>query len=148
MPLFVRFAVTQEDLEAAYALRKAVFEAEQNVPRPLDRDPFDDRAAHAVAFDESGRCIGTGRVVRLDTRLGQIGRQAVLPERRRHGVGAAVLDALEHMARMQGLRELAVHSQIPARHFYEGRGFVAEGEVFLDQGVPHVLMKKSLIDPR
>jgi len=148
MPLSVRFAVTPDDLDAAYALRRAVFETEQNVPRPLDRDPLDDRASHAVAFDETGRCVGTGRVVRVDTRLGQIGRQAVLPERRRHGVGAAVLDALEHMARLQGLRELAVNSQLPARHFYEARGYVATGEVFLDQGVPHVLMRKSLLEPR
>jgi predicted GNAT family N-acyltransferase len=148
MPLSVRFAVTQDDLDAAFALRKAVFEAEQHVPRPLDRDPLDDRATHAVAFDDSGRCVGTGRIVRVDTRLGQIGRQAVLPERRRHGVGAAVLDALEHMARLQGMHELAVHSQLPARQFYEGQGYVAEGDVFLDQGVAHVLMRKSLRGPR
>jgi predicted GNAT family N-acyltransferase len=144
MPLLVRFAATPKDLEAAYALRRAVFETEQNVPRPLDRDGLDERASHAVAFDESGRCVGTGRVVRVDTRLGHIGRQAVLPEQRRHGVGAAVLDALEHMARIQGLRELIVNSQLEARHFYEARGFVVEGESFLDQGIPHLRMRKQL----
>jgi len=144
MPFLVRFTSTSEDLDAAYALRRSVFETEQNVPRPLDRDGLDDKALHAVAFDDGGRCVGTGRVVRLDSRVGQIGRQAVSPEQRRHGVGAAVLEALERMARLQGLCELIVHSQIAAIPFYRARGFATEGEQFLESGVPHVLMRKAL----
>ena len=144
MAYLVRFSSSTQDLDAGYALRREVFEAEQNIPRPLDRDPFDYSADHVVAFDESGRCVGTGRVVRLDARTCQIGRMAVAAEHRKRGVGALVLDALERMAAMRGLTEIVIHSQMGSEQFFRNRGFVREGEPFLDQGVQHVLMRKHL----
>lgn len=144
MPYLVRFASSPQDLDALYALRRDVFELEQNIPRPLDRDPYDFSADHVVAWDDGGRCVGTGRIVRLDARTAQVGRMAVAADQRKHGVGALVLEALERMAAMRGLRELVVHSQLPAESFYRNRGYVREGEPFLDQGVPHVQMRKML----
>ena len=55
-----------------------------------------------------------------------------------------MLEHLERMARLRGVAELIVHAQLPAEPFYRNRGFVREGEVFQDQGVPHVLMRKRL----
>jgi predicted GNAT family N-acyltransferase len=144
MAYLVRFASTRADLDAGYALRRDVFETEQNIPRPLDRDPYDYAADHVVVYDGQGRCVGTGRVVRVDSRTAQIGRMAVLKEERSHGVGGQVLEALERMARMRGIRDLTVNSQLPAEPFYRNRGFVRVGDPFMDQGVPHVLMKKPL----
>ena len=144
MAYLVRFASTPADLDAGYALRRDVFEKEQNIPRPLDRDPFDYSADHVVAYDDRGRCVGTGRVVRMDSRTAQIGRMAVAKDERKHGVGALVLEALERMASMRGISELTVSSQIPAESFYAKRGFTRIGDVFLDQGVPHVVLRKGL----
>ena len=144
MSYVVRFATSREDNDAAFDLRRAVFEVEQNVPRPLDRDPYDLNADHVVAMDSSGRCIGTGRAVRLDHRTCQIGRMAVAAERRQQGVGAAILEALERMATLRGVQEIIVHAQLPAERFYSNRGYVTEGAPFHDQGVPHVLMRKTL----
>ena len=144
MAYLVRFASTPQDLDAGYALRRDVFETEQNIPRPLDRDPYDYAADHIVAFDEKGRCVGTGRMVRVDARTAQIGRMAVAADQRKHGVGALVLDALERMAAMRGLTDVVVASQLPSETFYGNRGYVRQGEVFLDQGVPHVTMRKTL----
>jgi predicted GNAT family N-acyltransferase len=144
MAYLVRFASTPADLEAGYKLRRDVFEVEQNIPRPLDRDPYDDAADHVVVFDEKGRCVGTGRVVRMDSRTAQIGRMAVAADQRKHGVGAMVLEALERMAKLRGITDIVVNSQLPAESFYRNRGYVRSGDTFLDQGVPHVLMRKSL----
>jgi predicted GNAT family N-acyltransferase len=145
MAYLVRFASTTDDLDAGYALRRAVFEVEQNIPRPLDRDPYDFNADHVVAYDDGGRCVGTGRIVRVDTRTAQVGRMAVAAEERKHGVGGLVLEALERMAALRGVKELTVHSQLAAESFYRNRGFARDGEPFLDQGVPHVLMRKKLV---
>ncbi len=145
MPYEVRFASNQQDREAAFVLRRAVFEEEQNVPRPLDRDPHDFNADHVVAFDGGGRCVGTGRVVRVDSRTCQIGRMATAQDHRGRGVGAAVLEQLERMARLRGLAEIVVHAQLPAERFYRNRGYVTEGEPFPLEGVPHVLMRKLLV---
>ncbi len=145
MEFQVRYASTNEDRDRAYALRREVFEVEQNVPRPLDRDAFDLNADHVVVFDASGACVGTGRAVRIDSRTCQIGRMATSRTHRKGGVGAAVLEALERMAALRGLREIVVHSQLPAEPFYRKRGYAPEGEQFLEEGVPHVLMRKILI---
>ncbi len=145
MDYVVRFASTSQDREAAYALRQQVFAQEQNVPRPLDRDAYDGNADHAVVFDDAGRCVGTGRLVRVDSRTCQIGRMATAAGSRRHGVGAKVLEALERMAALRGVAEIVLHAQLPAEAFYRNRGYVAEGAPFKDQGVPHVLMRKRLV---
>jgi predicted GNAT family N-acyltransferase len=145
MDYVVRFASTPQDREAAFELRRAVFEVEQNVPRPLDRDAHDFNAAHVVVYDGSGRCVGTGRVVRVDARSCQIGRMATAATERKRGVGAAVLEALERMALLRGTTEVSVHAQLPAEAFYRNRGYVTEGGVFQEQGVPHVLMRKQLV---
>lgn len=145
MAYLVRFASSTQDLDAGYALRRDVFETEQNIPRPLDRDPLDYAADHVVAFDDAGRCVGTGRIVRLDARTAQVGRVAVAADVRKNGVGALVLDALERMAKLRGLTELTLNSQLPSERFFRNRGFAREGEPFLDQGVPHVLMRKRLL---
>jgi predicted GNAT family N-acyltransferase len=69
---------------------------------------------------------------------------ATAASHRGHGVGAKVLEALERMALLRGLGEIIVHAQLPAEAFYRNRGYLREGEVFKEEGVPHVLMRKKL----
>ncbi len=145
MDFLVRFASSAEDLDAAYALRKAVFGDEQQLPRVLDRDALDFSADHVVAFDPDGRCVGTCRMVRTDSRTCQLGRIAVSRADRRRGIAAAMLSALERMARLRGISELAVASQLGSEAFFVDRGYVRSGEVFQDSGVPHVTMRKNLV---
>ncbi len=145
MAFLVRFASSAEDRDAAYALRKEVFEQEQQLPRVLDRDAADFNADHVIALDPGGGCVGTCRMVRTDSRTCQLGRIAVAAPARRSGVGAAMLDALERLARLRGIAEVAVASQLGSEPFFQARGYARAGEVFQDQGVPHVTMRKSLV---
>jgi len=140
----VRFISTPEERELAFTLRREVFEDEQGVPRPLDRDASDHNANHVVAIDDRGRCVGTGRLVRVDARTAQIGRMAVAASHRRHGVGAEVIAMLEQLAILRGTGEIICHVQLPAIPFFRRRGYVQRGEQFLSEGVPHVLMFKAL----
>jgi predicted GNAT family N-acyltransferase len=98
-----------------------------------------------VVFDSEGGCVGTGRIVRVDSRTCQVGRMAVAAAQREHGVGAAVLEALERMASLRGVAEIFLHSQLPAEAFFRKRGYVVDGAVFEDQGVKHVRMRKLLV---
>jgi predicted GNAT family N-acyltransferase len=145
MAYLVRYASTDADRDLAFALRKKVFEEEQGVPRPLDRDAHDLNADHVICFDSDGRCVGTGRAVRMDNRVCQIGRMATAADLRGKGVGAAVLEYLERMATLRGLKEIIVHAQLPAEPFYRKRGYATETPTFLEEGVPHVRMRKMLV---
>jgi len=124
----------------AAPLRFAIFVGEQNVPPGIELDEMDEKSLHALAFDDAGQAIGTGRLLPD----GRIGRMAVVKEWRRRGVGADLLDALVAEARRRGLREVKLSAQLQAAEFYRARGFVAEGKVYEEAGILHQAMRRSL----
>ncbi|MDA8107519.1 MAG: GNAT family N-acetyltransferase [Betaproteobacteria bacterium] len=124
----------------AAAIREQVFVSEQGVPRELELDDMDARCVHALARLEDGRTIGTGRLLPD----GHIGRMAVLAEWRGRGVGGALLERLVEEARARGMREVALSAQTHALGFYARHGFTAEGEVYLEAGIPHRAMRRKL----
>ncbi|HEX8964729.1 MAG TPA: GNAT family N-acetyltransferase [Rhodocyclaceae bacterium] len=124
----------------ATAVRHRVFVQEQQVPPELELDEFDAASRHALARGPAGETIATGRLL-AD---GHLGRMAVLPEWRGKGVGRALLETLMDEARRRGVARLALNAQTSATGFYERSGFVAEGGVFMDAGIPHVRMTRSV----
>jgi predicted GNAT family N-acyltransferase len=145
MEFSIRFASSQQDLDAAFQLRRHVFDVEQKIPQPLYADTFDGLADHAVAYDAEMRCIGTGRAFRLDSRTVRIGRQVVDPSLRHQGVGRAVYEALERIARMRGMKEIVVHAHLHAEPFYLNLGFRREGDVFEEKNVRRVKLRKPIL---
>ncbi|MFA5683091.1 MAG: GNAT family N-acetyltransferase [Lysobacteraceae bacterium] len=131
----------ERDLDALRAVREPVFQVEQGVPADLEWDADDVIAIHLLARDMQERPIGAARL----TPDGRIGRMAVLPEWRGRGVGAALVVRLLDIARERGQLEVSLHAQVHAIPFYAGLGFVAEGEVFLDAGIEHRVMRR-LVD--
>jgi predicted GNAT family N-acyltransferase len=124
----------------AAPIRFAVFVGEQNVPADIELDELDAKSLHAVAFDEAGRAIGTGRFLPE----GKIGRMAVTKEWRRRGVGAALLEALVREAQRRGLAEVKLSAQVHAAQFYRAHGFVAEGNAYEEAGIAHQMMRRQL----
>lgn len=126
--------------EALSSLRHTVFVEEQGVPVELELDGEDTSAWHAAAFSDDGRLIGTGRMLGS----GKIGRMAVSQSMRRQGIGRALLDALVAEAKRLKLEELSLGAQLPAVAFYERAGFEAYGDIFLDAGIDHKMMRLVL----
>ena len=126
----------QEASKQAYAVRQKVFIEEQGVPRQLELDEFDPLAWHALAFWKD-QCIGTGRLVEIAHNAGQIGRMAVLADFRGQGFGKSILIKLIDLAGTQGMSTLSLHAQVSAIPFYEKYGFIAQGSIFEEAGIPH-----------
>ena len=123
----------------AAPIRFAVFVEEQGVPPEIELDEMDAACIHAVAFTGE-QAIATARLLPD----GHIGRMAVLKNWRGRGIGRRVLDALTAEARRLGHRELALSAQVHAVPFYRAHGFVEQGEEFLEAGIRHQAMRKSL----
>ena len=119
--------------DPASAVRRAVFIEEQGIPADLEMDARDAGAVHAVAFDATGRAVGTGRLLRD----AHIGRMAVLKESRGRGIGAMILRALVARAHADGVPVLRLNAQVSALDFYVRNGFAAEGGQYLEAGIPH-----------
>lgn len=131
-----------DDLAACLALRRVVFVEEQQVPEELEVDGLDPTALHLLATLD-GRPVGTARML-LGGDTGKIGRVCVLRELRGTGVGAALIRAAVEELRGLGLRRAKLGSQVHAIPFYERLGFVAEGPVYDDAGIPHRDMTMAL----
>jgi predicted GNAT family N-acyltransferase len=120
-------------------IRFSVFVEEQHVPVDLEMDEMDARCVHALAFD-GDRAVGTGRLLPD----GHIGRMAVLDACRGRGVGGRLLEVLMEAARRRGDREVVLASQVRAVPFYLAHGFIAEGRVYEEAGIPHQDMRRLL----
>ena len=129
-----------EAADRVMPLREAVFVVEQGVPPELEEDEFDPVSRHIVAALADGRVIGTGRLLPD----GHLGRLAVAADWRARGVGGAVLAALVAEAGERGMAEVVLHAQTHAEPFYTRRGFVPDGPVFDEAGIPHRLMRRRL----
>jgi predicted GNAT family N-acyltransferase len=138
----VREARIREEIEGALALRFRVFCEEQGVARGAEQDGRDQEAIHLVALD-AGRPVGTCRLL-VENGVARLGRNAVSEECRGRGIGASLLEVADSVARTAGAQRIRLHAQVPARRFYERAGYVAEGQVFLEEGIEHVTMEKRL----
>ncbi len=135
---------TAADWPAVAALRTRVFVEEQGVPAEVEQDAHDATAVHALAEDDEGRVVATGRLLVRDGRA-VIGRMAVDAAARGRGYGAAVLAELHRQAVALGLTEVELHAQLPARGFYDRAGYTAVGGVYEEAGIAHVTMRRPLV---
>jgi predicted GNAT family N-acyltransferase len=136
----VRLTDWRRDRVRLAEVRRAVFVDEQGVPEVLEWDADDAGALHLLATDAEGRAIGCARILPD----GHIGRMAVVKPWRGLGVGGALLAVALEAARAAGHRTVRLSAQTHAAAFYAGAGFVAEGEQYLEAGIPHVAMRLDL----
>ena len=120
----------------AFFIRKTVFVEEQQVPEELELDDDDPRAIHVLAKLNS-QPIGTARLVELENGHAQIGRMAVLEPYRDQGIGQQILKKLMLYAQEKRIASLVLHSQVNAIPFYEKIGFIAQGPIYDEAGIPH-----------
>jgi predicted GNAT family N-acyltransferase len=139
----VRTIRDASELEQAYALRIEVFCDEQGVPRELEVDPHDAAALHLVAYGADGQLDGTCRIVQ-EGELARFGRLVVRRERRRSGIGAALLEHAVAEARAAGARRMILSAQRQAEGLYATAGFVAYGEAYEEAGIEHIAMARPL----
>jgi predicted GNAT family N-acyltransferase len=132
----------QKELEDAFSVRRTVFIDEQNVPAEEELDQHEDEATHFVLYHE-GSPIGAGRFRFIDG-YGKVERICVLKEARKTGAGKRIMNGIEEYALEEDIRKLKLNSQTHAIPFYAGLGYEVVSEEFLDAGIPHKTMIKSI----
>ena len=144
----IELAVWSEARADAMRVRETVFVEEQGVPAQLELDAHDPLCVHALARDETGRVVGTGRLLPGEAQgariVSHVGRMAVLKAWRGKGIGGAMLARLIAAATERGDTEIALSSQTHAQGFYRAHGFREEGDEFIEAGIPHRTMRRVL----
>lgn len=143
----VQHITKEQDLEKAFFIRKEVFVGEQGVPLEDEFDSFDQldgQCEHIlVCYDDNP--VGTGRIRVIDG-SGKLERICILPANRKLGLGKVIVAALENIAVQKGLSHVKLHGQTHAESFYQQLGYRTSSDVFMEDGIPHVLMVKELAD--
>ena len=120
--------------EALQSIRTRVFIEEQGIDPSDEWDPADQDAIHILAR-HGDTAIGCARIVDLK----KIGRMAVVKEVRRRNVGSKLLRfAITRIHEAGNMPTLG--AQTSAMGFYASHGFLPNGPIFDDAGIPHRTM--------
>jgi ElaA protein len=140
--------LTVNELYELLRLRSEVFVVEQNCAF-LDQDNKDQHCHHVMLYFE-GKLGAYCRLVPagLSYQEMSIGRVVTSPACRGTGLGRKVMElAIQSCNEKFGAGNIRIGAQTYALPFYEGLGFVAEGERYDEDGIEHVEMVRKFIMP-
>jgi len=121
-------------------LRQDVFIIEQNCIYD-DIDGVDPNCDHLCLL-ENKELIGYARLVPADNLFTDpsIGRIIVPADKRGHGYGRMVIREALSILHSRGAKNIVIEAQNHLRNYYESEGFIAEGEIYDVDGIPHIKM--------
>ena len=135
----------EDDLIKAFHIRKEVFVREQGVSLEDEFDDFDalnGLCEHILVYYNQ-QPAGTGRLRVVDG-LGKLERICILEPYRKFGLGRGIIKALEEIAEEKGVSRVKLHGQTQAEGFYKKLGYQTSSSIFMEDGIPHILMTKEL----
>lgn len=143
--MYAKRITIDEDLRAAFAIRKQVFVKEQGVPLEDEFDQFDklNGLCEHILVHYNEQPVGTGRIRVVDG-LGKLERICILKPYRKFGLGKVIINALEEIAEEQGISQVKLHGQTQAEGFYQKLGYRTSSNIFMEDGIPHILMLKEI----
>ena len=139
-------AVSFADLDAAAAydvwrLRQDVFVVEQDCAYPdLDGRDTEPGTRHVLLHEDDGELIGYARILD-DGDAWRIGRVVIARDGRGQGLADVVMRAA--IEECPG-RDIVIDAQSPLAGWYASLGFSVEGVEFLEDGIPHLPMRRSV----
>lgn len=93
---------------------------------------------------EDGSILGCCMLVEENSGIVKLRQMAVLNALQGKGVGRALMQFAENLARDQGYKVLTMHARKHAIGFYEKMGYKVRGSEFLEVSIPHFEMEKEL----
>lgn len=125
--------------------RQEVFVVEQNCVY-LDADDADEVSWHLAGWRPDGQLCAYARIVDPGVRYPEasIGRVITTLAARGQGLGREVVQrAIRHASQVNPGTALRISAQNRLQRFYAGLGFNAVGDVYLEDGIPHIAMLRA-----
>ena len=127
------------------ALRSGVFVVEQNCAYQ-DLDGKDEQSIWVWAEDERGNVHATARLLPAGISYKEIsiGRVCTSMESRRTGLGKSLMEeCLNQCELIWGKQTITISAQQYLLKFYNELEFLEEGEMYLEDDIPHLKMKRK-----
>lgn len=136
------YELSLDELYEVMALRQEIFVVEQTSIY-IDADGHDQKSHHLLGRDAEGNLIAYLRLLPPGEKYREpsIGRVVVAAAVRGQGVGVELMErGVAFMEKEYAGLGIRISAQEYLRGFYGGFGFVAVGEEYLEDGIPHVEM--------
>lgn len=141
---FSQLSTTQ--LYQLLKLRVDVFVVEQNCPYPeLDGNDILHGVHHLLGY-KNGELVACTRLLPAGTTYDSvsIGRVATKHNERGGGLGHQLMQqSIMHCQQLWPNEAIEIGAQEHLKPFYQQHGFVVTSEVYLEDGIPHVDMKRA-----
>lgn len=135
--------LTTKEFYALIKLRIAVFVVEQACAYQ-EVDDSDKIAIHTW-LQEEGKIVGYTRIYSKEEGTVTFGRVLILPEYRGRKLGNQLIErTLQVIADTYPKRELVISAQAHLVHFYASFGFEVSSDIYEEDGISHVTMKKPV----
>jgi ribosomal protein S18 acetylase RimI-like enzyme len=95
------------------------------------------------AFEED-RMLGCCMLVEEQPGIVRLRQMAVLNDLQGKGIGRALMNFAENLARDRGYKIIRMHARNNAVGFYEKVGYKVKGDQFIEITIPHYVMEKDL----
>jgi len=110
-------------------------------PEELDKE----KDEILIAAFEDEKMLGCCMLVKSDGSTVRLRQMAVLNNLQGKGIGRALMQFAENIARDLGYKKLMMHARVTAVGFYEKLGYEVVGDTFEEVTLQHNSMQKSLI---
>ena len=136
--------LTPYELYSILQLRNEVFIVEQNCPYQ-DMDNKDSKSWHLMGIEEE-KLMAYSRILApgISYSESSIGRIVSSPAARKTGVGKKLVqESIEQIKNLFKTDTIRIGAQFYLKTFYESFGFVQDGEIYLEDNIPHIIMLKK-----
>jgi len=116
-------------------------------PLGLGFDPQeleDEKDNLMIGAFEDGNILGCAMLVEESLSVVKLRQMAVLNALQGKGIGRALMQFAENLARDHGYKVLTMHARKHAVGFYEKMGYSVKGSEFLEVSIAHYEMEKQL----
>jgi ribosomal protein S18 acetylase RimI-like enzyme len=111
----------------------------------FDEDELENEKSNLlIAAFEDDRMLGCCMLVPGNDRTIRLRQMAVMNDLQGKGVGRALMQFAENLARDRGYDKISMHARKNAIGFYEKVGYRISGDEFLEVTIPHYVMEKEL----
>jgi predicted GNAT family N-acyltransferase len=98
---------------------------------------------HMAAYEDE-RILGCCMLVEEDSETVRLRQMAVVNDVQGKGIGRALMQFAENLARDRGYKKITMHARKNAVGFYEKVGYRKKGKEFEEITIPHYVMEKEL----
>lgn len=133
-----------EELYGILKIRSEVFVVEQECVY-LDIDDMDQKCLH-VFLEDKGKILAYARAIppQIKFENASLGRVIVAQEVRKEGYGKILLEkTLKVIEAQWGNVKVQIEAQAHLTKFYGGVGFESISDIFLEDGIPHIMMLRD-----